>query len=104
MENANVCEVILSKKLDKYGDNSNDFVATGELTVTITLSEYRALVTNKATRDVDVNKANIDRYQRESENKSLKEEVAKLKAELYELKSTNCIREEKLNGKSDYSE
>lgn len=94
MENANVCEVILSTKLDKYGDNSNDFVATGELTVTITLSEYRALVTNKATRDAAVDKANIDRYQRESENKSLKEEVAKLKAELYELKSTNRTQEE----------
>ena len=95
MENANVCEVILSKKLDKYGDNSNDFVATGELTVTITLSEYRALVANKATRDADINKANTDRFQRESENRSLKEEIAKLKAELYELKITNNTQEEK---------
>lgn len=95
MENANVCEVILSKKLDKYGGNNNDFVATGELTVTITLSEYRALVASKATRDADIYKANTDRFQRESENKSLKEEIAKLKAELYELKITNNTQEEK---------
>ena len=95
MENANVCEVILSKKLDKYGNNNNDFVATGELTVTITLSEYRALVASKATRDADINKANTDRFQRESENRSLKEEIAKLKAELYELKITNNTQEEK---------
>ena len=95
MENANVCEVILSKKLNKYGDNNNDFVATGELTVTITLSEYRALVASKATRDADINKANTDRFQRESENRSLKEEIAKLKAELYELKITNNTQEEK---------
>lgn len=95
MENTSVCEVILSKKLNKYGDNNNDFVATGELTVTITLSEYRALVTAKATRDADINKANTDRYQRESDNRALKEEVAKLKAELYELKITNNTQEEK---------
>lgn len=93
MEGKNVCEVILSKKLDKYGDNNNDFVATRELTVTITLSEYRALVTAKATRDADINKANTDRYQRESDNRALKEEVAKLKAELYELKIMNTQEE-----------
>lgn len=94
MENANVCEVILRNKLGKYGGNNNDFVATGELTVTITLSEYRALVASKATRDADINKANTDRFQRESENKALKEEVTKLKAELYELKITNNTQEE----------
>ncbi len=87
MENVNVCETILDKKLDAYSFEKNDFAASGELTVTITLSEYRSLVAGNATRKADIDKANSDKYERESENKRLKEEVSQLKAEIYELKT-----------------
>lgn len=87
MENVNVCETILGKKLDDYAFDKNNFVAASELTVTITLSEYRSLVAANATRKADVDKANIDKYERENENKRLKEEVSRLKAEIYELKT-----------------
>lgn len=87
MENVNVCETILGKKLDDYAFDKNNFIAASELTVTITLSEYRSLVTANATRKSDVDKANIDKYERENENKRLKEEVSRLKAEIYELKT-----------------
>ncbi len=87
MENVNVCEPILGKKLDDYNFEKNNFTAAGELTVTITLSEYRSLVAANATRKTDIDKANSDKYERENENKRLKEEVSRLKAEIYELKT-----------------
>lgn len=87
MENVNVCETILGKKIDGYNFEKKDFVAAGELTVTITLSEYRSLVADYATRKTYINKANSDKYERENENKRLKEEVSRLKAEIYELKT-----------------
>ena len=73
------------KKMD-YSFESKNFVIDGELTVTITLSEYRDLVSTKATKDAAIRKADEDKYNRESENKRLKDENAALKAELYELK------------------
>lgn len=94
MENVNVCEPILAKKLDVYSFENNDFKAAGELTVTITLSEYRSLVAANATRNADIEKANSDKYQRENENKRLKEEVSRLKSELYELKAVIDSKED----------
>lgn len=35
---------VLSKKMDKWDSPEDNFVATGEITVTITLSEYRDLI------------------------------------------------------------
>lgn len=91
MENtvANVNNVVLDKKLDGYGVDSRlqNFVAPQEITVTITLSEYRELVSKVATRDADIDKANTDKWTREDENKKLKAEVAELKAKLYELQN-----------------
>lgn len=96
MENVNVYEPILDKKLDEYRFAHDDFAAAGELTVTITLSEYRALVAANATRKADIDKAEIDKFQRDNENRTLKEEVARLQSELYELKtSSNISKEEK---------
>ena len=76
---------LYEKKMD-YSFESKNFTIDGELTVTITLSEYRELVASKATKETAIQKANEDRYNRENENKRLSEENAKLKAELYELK------------------
>ncbi len=95
MENMNVCEPVLAKKLEDYTFEKNDFIAAGEITVTITLSEYRRLVTSDATKTADIEKANKDRFERDNENRRLKEEVARLKAELYELKVSVDAKEEK---------
>lgn len=86
MENINVCEKVLSKKIEDYRHNLNDFIASNEITVTITLSEYRTLVSDAATRKADIDKANRDKYERDNENKRLKEEISRLKAEIYEIK------------------
>lgn len=86
MDSVNICETILDKKLDGYGTNLENFTASGELMVSITLSEYRKLVANDATRAADIKNAEKDKYERNEENKNLKAQLAELKAENYELK------------------
>ena len=90
MENAiSEVNVVLDKKLEGYsGDNNlKNFVAPQEITVTITIAEYRELVQKVATAKSDIDKAEADRYQRNSENEKLRKEVSELKAKLYELQS-----------------
>ena len=48
MENVNICEAVLDKKLEGYSFETKNFVAGSEITVTITLAEYRNLVANDA--------------------------------------------------------
>ena len=74
------------KKDVDYSDNRNNYVIDGEITVTITLAEYRELVSVKATTDKLVKDAEKDRYERNTENATLKQENAKLKFEMYKLK------------------
>lgn len=85
MENTNITNVVLDKKFDSYNANLNNFTAPQELTVTITLNEYRNLVSANATAQADINKANADKYERTCENERLNKEVAALKAKIYEL-------------------
>lgn len=91
-ESVNVTSTILDKKIEHFDWKAKDFVAEGELTITITLAEYRALITSEATKQYDIAKANEDKYKRDSENKMLKEEVDSLRAKLYELQ---CLHGEK---------
>ncbi len=93
-ESVNVTSVILDKKMELYRWEADNFVAENELTITITLSEYRALIASNATKLHDIAKANEDKYKRDSENKRLKEEVDSLRAKIYELqRSCNFERE-----------
>lgn len=88
------------KKMD-YSFESKNFIIDGELTVTITLSEYRELVSSKATKQAEIDKAEDKKWERDSENKKLKEENAKLKAELYELKKKLDCKTAENNGSSE---
>ena len=99
--NTVITDVILDKKLDRYGFNDNDFVADKELTVTITLNEYRDLVCENAVSSERISEAEKDKYDRNNENKTLKEKVKELerklleyRAEYGELKSENEESEE----------
>lgn len=88
MENTITNNVVLEKKMDCYNNNNLDnFTAPQELTVTITLHEYRKLVEEVATKKQDIDKANRDKYERDCENRKLKEKVAKLKKEIYRLRN-----------------
>lgn len=76
------------KQTDCFGDTPNNYVIDHELTVKITLAEYRELVTDQATMKAQIKRAEENRYSRESENKQLKEENELLKAEMYEMSKT----------------
>lgn len=86
MENVSITSKAFEMKANKYGFDENNFVAENELTVTITLNEYRELVGGMATKKADIDKANAEKYSREAEIKHLGEENSKLKSEIYELK------------------
>ena len=83
--NTIVTNVILDKKMEGYHWEGNNFVAPGEITVTITLDEYRDLVAKNATRKADIDEANKNKFTRDKENEDLKAKVAALTAEIYEL-------------------
>ena len=89
-------EDLQSKKMD-YSFKNENFAIDGELTVNITLCEYRELVTSKATRDMAIREAEQNKWKRDEENSRLLKENASLKAELYELKKRFDERAE--NGK-----
>lgn len=71
--------LVLDKKLQNYGRN-DDFVAPRELTVTITLAEYRALVGANAKNSSEYDKLQKEKWALESENKKLKETLEALKS------------------------
>ena len=89
MENTNEVNVVLDKKLDGYSADAKlqNFIAPQEITVTITLAEYRELVTKVATRDADIKKAEDDKYERYKKIEALEKEVCELKSKIYELQN-----------------
>jgi hypothetical protein len=89
MENTVVNNVVLDKKFDGYMSSSDlhNFIAPQEITVTITISEYRELVQKVATRDADISKAESDRYERNRKIAALEKENAELRAKIYELQN-----------------
>ena len=80
-------DAIQEKKLETYGWEKKDFLAGQELTVTITLGEYRELVASKATADQTVQASREKVVKLEAELKEAKAEAERLKAENYDLQS-----------------
>lgn len=80
-------DAIQDKKLESYGWEKKDFLAGQELTVTITLGEYRELVSSNATAKQQID-AKIQKVAAlEQDLKKLKEEADRLKAENYDLQN-----------------
>ena len=80
--------VIYTKDFDDYNNTEDNFVANQELTVKITLNEYRNLVESKAKSQVRIDEVQHDKYERVHEIDKLKEENAILKDKLYDLASS----------------
>ena len=94
MEN-NTMNVILEQKLDNCRYTGlDDFTAPQELTVTITLNEYRDLIRRTAMSDAKINEANVKRYEIESENEKLKKEIDSLKEKIYKLQNPDINNKE----------
>lgn len=83
---AEIEESLLKKKLDSYSSKDNDFQAENELTVEITLNEYRNLIEEKATADYRIKRAEENKYTRDEENRKLKQENKKLEMKLFEYR------------------
>lgn len=83
------------KDLAGYRVNDENFIGVGEITVTITLKEYRSLIGIAATVE-QIKSAATDRaLKAEMENSNLKNENAKLKQENYDLqKYTEQLKEQ----------
>lgn len=81
-------ELFKAKKGGEYSRNdiSNDFSIPGEITVTITLNEYRALVSANAISEKRISDLNSERYDAQAEVNTLKQEREKLIKEIAELK------------------
>ena len=93
-----IVQTLMSKKLDSWGSSLNDFKAEKELTVEITLNEYRELIKSKATKETDIEKANKDKYTREEENKKLKKQNKELESKLFEyIRKFGDLEEDKGN-------
>lgn len=78
---------VLAKKMAKWDSPEDNFVATGEITVTITLSEYRSLVKEKATKDAEIQELRNSKYSADEQTKAAKAEIAELKEQIVKLKS-----------------
>lgn len=81
-----VVETLASKKLNGWSTNLDDFTINNELTVEITLSEYRKLLKDSITKENEIEKANKDKYERNSENEKLKKENKELEMKLFEYR------------------
>lgn len=78
---------VLAKKMAKWDSPEDNFVATGEITVTITLSEYRNLIKEKATKDAKIQELRNSKYAVNEQLKAAKAEIAELKEQIVKLKS-----------------
>jgi predicted nucleic acid-binding Zn-ribbon protein len=76
---------ILDKKIDYRDTVAKDFAMPNELTVEITLREYRELVSGIATKQHDIEEARKDRWKIMDENSRLKEENENLRKKLVNL-------------------
>ena len=83
---AEIEESLLKRKIDSYSSELKDFQAENELTVEITLNEYRKLIEEKATADYRIKKAEENKYTREDENKRIKKENKELEKQLFEYR------------------
>lgn len=96
---------VLQKKIDGY--RVDNFAVPQELTVTITLSEYRELVTNQATCNSKVNEATQARWKVEHERDELKNTLAEVKDTLERVRNdlfvANNRKEELLKEKEQLS-
>lgn len=91
--------ILQAKMEERYGYSTEEnLLAPSELTVTITLNEYRKLITSNATKEQAIKEAKEERYKAERERDNLKNEVTKLKTELYDLTKSKETKETEEEG------
>ena len=87
------------RKNTDYGDDVNNYAIPNELTVTITLREYKKLLTQEA--EAEVSKYNSDWCKEYANNKELQEEVDALKKRIAELQGEELTKMVAKGGEND---
>ena len=82
-------EHFYTKEFGNYSNSEDNFVANQELTVTITLHEYRKLIQKDAKADEQIDKARSSMWKAERELDEIKKENEKLKTKIYDLQNPN---------------
>lgn len=87
---------LMQEKLDiGYGNqNLDNFVTETEITVEITLREYRELIKNNALSQNKIENAEKDRYARNYENEELKKKLKEITRQLNKYINEYGILEE----------
>ena len=85
METNKTTERITDKKIEGYRGDLRDFAGERELLVTITLNEYRELVSEVARKKKDIDEIRDARWKAEEENRTLKKLVENLEGKVREL-------------------
>ncbi|MDO4728460.1 MAG: hypothetical protein Q4B43_05575 [Bacteroidota bacterium] len=82
----------LKKEVSGYADNADNYAIEKELTVNITLNEYRKLVKNNAVSEDRYNNLQDENWRIKKENEKLRKETEILKNEIIEARrETNTI-------------
>lgn len=86
MEGNKTTEKITEKKMDDYRNGDlNNFAGENELLVTITLNEYRELVSEVAKKKADIDEERTAKWKAQNENTELKKEVEMLHKKIQDL-------------------
>lgn len=72
-------QVTYTKKFDGYNE-SHDFLANQELTVTVTLAEYRELVKENSTSHNDISELKTQKWNLQKQVTELEEKIETLKS------------------------
>lgn len=83
---------IIEKKSKDYSFDRNNFVVAGELTVTITLNEYRALISTVAESEEKLSKEKDKRYAAEAKVDALQKKLDSI-TELFHSKGQDANSE-----------
>lgn len=103
MENEKPTEnQILTGKMDRYdNDRFDNFVCPGELTITITLNEYRRLVSDNALSKSEIAEKEKERWIVSQEVALLKAENTALKEKIVNLAGGNEEANEEVTGSDE---
>lgn len=81
-----------TKDVERYNDSTDNYQIPNELMVTITLNEYRRLLTaeaNARAKDAEANK-----YNREAKIRELEEKLKSAEERIEMLLCDRCVKEE----------
>lgn len=93
-ENLIKTEWAFSKEVEKYNDSIDNYQIPNELMVTITLNEYRRLLTAEA--NARAKEAEANKYDRESKIRELEQKLKEAESKIELLLCEKCGKKEEV--------